>query len=86
MKTITSSLFQPFAIAEHPIRYFVLFFLMALGFVHLASDISAAFFNGIFEDGPRMTLMVFALSLLISISRYFEQKKERSNSTQRIAT
>jgi hypothetical protein len=86
MKTITSPLFQPFAITEHPVRYFIFFFLMALGVVHLASDISRSFFNGIFVDGPQMTLMVLLLSILISVSRYYEQKKERSKTTNRIAT
>lgn len=85
MKTLTSTLFQPFAAAEHPVRYFVLIFLMGLGIVHLASDLSTAFLNGIFTAGPKMTLIVFMLTLLISVSRYYEQKKERKQSTQGIA-
>ena len=87
MKTlITSHLFRQFVVVEHPFLYFVSIFLMGLGLAHLASEISMAFLNGIFIDGPRMTLMILILVLCISISRYYDQKKEKNKSTQRIAT
>ena len=82
MKALTSTLFRPYAFADHPFLSFLFFFLAALGFVHGISDISTALFRGIFVDGPRMTGIIFIVSLLISAVRYYEQKKNRNESTQ----
>ena len=82
MKTLSSPLFQPYASADHPFLYFLFFFFSALGLVHVASDLSVEFFNSIFTDGPDMTVIVFIISLLLSITRHYEQKKEKNATHQ----
>ena len=84
MRTLTAPLFQQFAILKHPIRYFVFLFLMILGSLHLAVDISIIFLNKTLTDVARLIFFTFLLSIVFFISKYFEQKKLKQISNQTI--
>jgi intracellular septation protein A len=86
MPTLFAPLLKQFALLEHPIRYFLYRFIIALGAIRLIGDLSLIFFNKEFLSEIKVTALIFLLAILFFISEYFQQKKLKRISTQTNAT
>ncbi len=76
-------IFKPFAAIEHPVRYFLLLFIIFFGGWHLADDLTLIFGN----SGHTPVDIVFTLAFLSAVltfgSRYIDQRKIKRQADER---
>lgn len=84
MLSLFEPLFRQFAAVEHPIRFFLLRFIILLGIVHIINDGIRFFFSSEFMEAPRLYLFSLLLTALVFLSDFFKQKKHQQDAAQAI--
>ena len=85
MLTLFAPLFRQFTAVERPIRYFLLLFITILGALHLVNDLALFFVSNEFMELPRLFMFSILMSIVVFISNYFRQKKQKQLAAQTIA-